>query len=166
MTRFAWGVVLAVMSVGVLGLDIATGPLIIFPIVFVIPVGLAAWYLGRGAGLGFALFLVVGRLAIAMTVDAVGTPFWAAIVNAIIRLTVLIVVLELVVRAKHQRKLGERVDILESFLPICAFCKRIRDDEGAWQLGLCPLKRCSAAERRSRRTSARAPTCAGLPRNQ
>jgi len=60
MTRVRWWSVLGVLSVGVMLLDIATGPHILFPIAFVVPVGLGAWYVGRGAGIELAVALMVG----------------------------------------------------------------------------------------------------------
>ena len=33
---------------------------------------------------------------------------------------------------KARDQLAKRVDTLEGFLPICSFCKKIRDDDGKW----------------------------------
>ena len=52
---FPIGLVVTLLSAGILWLDVVTGPYIMLPFTFVIPVGLGAWYLGRGAGTGFAV---------------------------------------------------------------------------------------------------------------
>jgi hypothetical protein len=62
MSRSGWWIALAGIPLGVLALDLATGPFIQFPILFVIPAGLVAWRLGRVAGLAFAPVLVALRV--------------------------------------------------------------------------------------------------------
>ena len=60
--------------------------------------------------------------------------------------------------AEHERELRARIKALESLLPMCMFCKSIRDDEDKWQRleaymtkagttvthGICPT--CAAKE--------------------
>lgn len=77
------GVLLAV------DLDYLTGPYILFPVTFVIPVGLAAWYLGLRAGLGFAVGLTFVRFCVRFFFEgpAVIPPVYDAI-NAGIRMVV------------------------------------------------------------------------------
>ncbi len=133
MSRRRWWVALIATCVLVIGLDLITPPAIQFPITFVAPVGLAAWHLGRRAGLAFAFALVGARLAIALGLDA-RDPSWAPMVNAGIRLLILgagSVLMDLVARQRAETR--RRVAILEGILPICAGCKRIRQDDGAWQ---------------------------------
>ena len=133
LSRRQWWLLLGGMSALVMALDLVTGPYIQFPIMFVAPVGLSAWYLGRKPGLAFAIFLVAARLAVALWWEAT-TPAWSAGVNAAIRLAVLgagAVLMDLV--ARQRRALARRVEILEGILPICASCKRIRQDDGSWQ---------------------------------
>jgi len=128
-TRSGWWSVLGLGSIGVFGLDLATGPFLLFPIMFVVPVGLWAWYLGRGAGIGFAITLVGGRLAIVLNVETEIMPPWAAI-----RLVILVGLAVMMARlAQRKRRLEERVQVLEGILPICAFCKKIRSPDGAWE---------------------------------
>ena len=132
--RWRRGTALLVMSVGVLALDVVTGPYIQFPITFVAPVGLAAWYLGRNAALGYAVGLVACRFAIAVGVESEMRPLWSVFVNAGIRLAVLgglAVLLDQV--AWQKRTLADRLQMLEGILPICAFCKKIRRADGTWE---------------------------------
>lgn len=61
-------------------------------------------------------------------------PLWAAILNAGIRLVMLVGLALLLAKVRQQQiALRERVRILEGILPICAFCKKIRRDDGSWQ---------------------------------
>ena len=147
MTRVRWWSVLAVLSVGVLFLDIATGPYLLFPIVFVIPVGLAAWYVGRDVGIGFAVALVACRVGIVLALEQGAMPVWAAVTNAGIRMVVLVGMAVLVAKVAQQRRmLAERVQVLEGLLPICGFCKKIRRPDGVWeQIELYVSQRSAAA---------------------
>lgn len=133
LSRTAWWLALVAMSVGTLALDIVTGPYVQFPILFVIPVGLAAWHLGRWAGVGFATGLVAARLGLALSVDAANSPAWAAVVNALIRLVVLVALAIVAELQRHRQQLAARVRVLEGILPICSFCKKIRRDDGDWE---------------------------------
>ncbi len=133
MNRSLWWALLAVMSGGMLALDIVTSPAIHFPITFVVPVGLAAWHLGRKTGIGFAVALVLGRMVIALGMESATTPAWAAAVNAVIRLVVLVAMAVVAGMLQHRRELAVRVQVLEGILPICSFCKKIRRDDGSWE---------------------------------
>lgn len=134
MTRMQWWSALLVASLGVIGLDILTGLYIQFPIAFVVPVGLAAWHLGRAPGIGFAIVLVACRFAIASTLDSRSMPLWASATNAGIRILVLLGLSLLVAKvAEQQRALARRVQSLEGILPICSFCKKIRRPDGEWE---------------------------------
>lgn len=131
--RIRWWCWLGALSIGILGLDIVTAPVISFPIMFVIPVGLAARHLGRQAAIGLAVLLVVGRFGTAVALEPGLIPVWAAVVNASIRLVVLVGLAEMVALARQTRILAERVQTLEGIIPICAVCKRIRRPDGLWE---------------------------------
>ena len=118
---------------GVLGIDYATGKYIMFPILFVIPVMLAAWFSRKRTAYALAVLLPLGRLAIASLFDQ-PDPFVFLATNALIRIAVLGLLAFLVARTARQTKeLDRRVKQLEGILPICMFCKRIRDDHDDWQ---------------------------------
>jgi hypothetical protein len=134
MGRIGWWLLLLTLSVVVLFFDIVTGPYIQFPILFVVPVGLAGWYLGRRAGIWFAVALVALRLLIVLEFEAHVTPAWAALVNATIRVSLLVALALLLDMVSRQKAtLAERVEALEGILPICSFCKKIRKPDGSWE---------------------------------
>lgn len=90
-------------SFAILGLDLGTGALLMFPILFTVPVGFAAWFCGARLAYSLSLLLPVGRFLIDALIET----------SAPVRFT-------------------ERVRELEGILPICSFCKDIRDDRGVW----------------------------------
>lgn len=119
------------MSAVVLALDYALGPVIQFPALFILPVSLAAWFSGRVWGLMLAVALPLVRLYFVSISDPPWTMAEAA-VNATIRVVVLVLFAVLVDRVAVQREaLGRRVEALERFLPVCAVCRRIKDDTDA-----------------------------------
>ena len=128
-----WWIILILLSVCVQWLDIIAGPHVHFPIAFVIPVTLAGWHLGRAVGLGFALALVTGRMTVAIISELDTTPLWAVLVNAAIRLAVLVTLAILADAARQRQRLARRVQELEGLLSICSFCKKVRRPDGTWE---------------------------------
>ena len=133
MTRTVWWCVLAILSVGIIAIDIGTPSFIDFQPMLLVPVGLSAWYLSRGAGIVFAVVIVGARFAIGELLQHDEIPIWAAAVNGGIRMLVLIGLAALIAAAHEKRTMERRVQILEGLLPICMFCKKIRREDGAWQ---------------------------------
>ena len=116
----------------VLRADYITGPLVQFPILYLIPIGLASWYNGRVWGLIFAFGMPLIRLYFLNLWEAPWTIFEATI-NASIRIFVFTIFAYLVDRIVTQKRdLEKEVHILRGILPICSFCKKIRDDKGYW----------------------------------
>ncbi|MCB9098036.1 MAG: hypothetical protein H6632_00740 [Anaerolineales bacterium] len=130
----------------VLVTDYLTGPLIQFPVLYVVPVGLASWYSGRRWGYFFAVTLALVRLCYFTIWD---TPWGISvtIINTLIRIIVFSGYVYLVDKVGTQhRALEKKVQILSGLLPICSFCKRIRDDDGKWQPLEAYITRHSEAE--------------------
>jgi len=116
----------------VLRADYITGPLVQFPILYLIPIGLASWYNGRVWGLIFAFGMPLIRLYFLNLWEAPWTIFEATI-NASIRIFVFTIFAYLVDRiVKQKRDLEKEVYILRGILPICSFCKKIRDKDEKW----------------------------------
>ena len=143
------------LSGAVLALDYVAGPYMQFPIAFVLPVTLCAWFDGFRWAAVFAVGLPLARLFFVWKWDF---PFGTetAIWNAVIRTVVLVMLAYLVARtARQTRELAYRVDQLEGLLPICSHCKKIRDRDDAWQ----PLERYISARSEAQFTHGICPDC-------
>ncbi|MEO8327724.1 MAG: hypothetical protein ABI618_17880 [Nitrospirota bacterium] len=114
--------------------DYVTGPTIQFPILYLIPVSLASWYSGFSWGLTFAVTMPLIRLYFYGMLWPIPLTTFDASINTIIRILVLGGMAFLVNRTAMQTQaLAKRVNVLEGFLPICSFCKKIRDQNNTWQ---------------------------------
>ncbi|MBI5380860.1 MAG: hypothetical protein HZA31_03055 [Opitutae bacterium] len=119
------------MAVMLLALDVLTGPTIQFPIAYLLPVGLAAWHVRRYWAGSLAMSLPLGRFGIVWLIEASSAPLWAAVINLLIRVAVLLVLSEFVWR---YRRAAREVKVLSGLLPICAYCRKIRDEKDQWQV--------------------------------
>jgi len=121
------------LSAVCLAVDYRLGPFIQFPIVYLIPVSLAAWHSSRTLAVTLALVLPLGRLYFISLWD----PPWTLMessVNAVIRMSVLASFGWLVARTADQtRRLSSDVSMLSSLLPVCRRCGRIHHSSGEWQ---------------------------------
>jgi hypothetical protein len=127
--RFAIVIGAMVFSAVVLWIDLKAGPLIRMPVLFALPVIAASWYGGLFAGAALAIGLPTLRLLLELSVHK---P-WSlgdSIINSIILVLTLSLISILVYFVNRQRT---RIRILQGFLPICSFCKKIRTKENTWQ---------------------------------
>ena len=112
--------------------DIATGPEVRFPILFVVPVLTAAWYSHPTVAYGIALLLPITRQGIFFGWHWPSPPE-IILLNTAIIISVLILVGSLAIRTAGQtRELAKRVQQLEGLLPICMHCHQIRDGQQTW----------------------------------
>jgi hypothetical protein len=114
-------------------LDYIVGPNIEFPALFIIPIAYAAWYGGRR----WALPLCVLPFAHVLTVQLHGADarLYEAVISATIRAVMLVPIAWWIAHVgASQRALTQEVAMLEGLLPICSYCKKIRDDGGEWQV--------------------------------
>jgi hypothetical protein len=120
-------------SLVLLVLDLVTGPHLMFPILFVVPVTFSAWFCGARLAVLLGMFLPVGRFFIATSFEHAVPPSYA-VLNAVIRAAVLVFIGYLVARtARQTRELQREVKLLEGFLPVCSFCKKIRNERQEWE---------------------------------
>jgi hypothetical protein len=114
-------------------IDYLAGPRSPFPVVYVIPVGVAAWYSGRWAALALAVAVPLAHLVFLVTIWNLGgeaTPVGATLFRG----TVIIVLALWFARlSEHERELHRHVERLEGLIPICSFCKSIRNEAGGWE---------------------------------
>lgn len=112
-----------------LALDFFSGPLIQFPITFIIPVALAAQFSNPRLSYGLAVIQPLICFGFVFLWDAPWSV-GGSIVNAVIRMAVLLIIAYFINRT---RRLAQEIKRLEGFLPICSFCKKIRTERNEWQ---------------------------------
>ena len=117
----------------VMALDFAIGPRLEFPSLYAIPVLYSAWYGGRKWALPLCVLQAFHVVTVAMQ-DGSDAAVFDASIAAFMRVFVLGAIAWWLsgVRDVH-RQLSQEVEMLEGLLPICSYCKRIRDDDGDWQ---------------------------------
>lgn len=121
-----------VLAALILLLDYLAGPVLLFPILFVFPVMLAAWNHARATAIAMAVALTTARFGITFF-EHPGPSFGVQLVNDLVRCFVLIFLAILVSRvARQNAQLAQRVRHLEGLIPICAHCKSILDEEKHW----------------------------------
>ena len=116
-----------------LALDFSMEPYITFPVTFIIPVAIAAWFCRPSYAYFLAIVQPLVRLGFIWLGHSPGN-LDDAIINSGVRVIVLILLAYLISRtARQTRELARRVNLLEGILPICSLCKKIRDERGDWQ---------------------------------
>ena len=112
----------------ILLLDLLTGPFLLFPILFVIPVTLSARFCNARLAHALAFLLPLGRFFIAVFVDT-PAPLPYIVANALIRVAVLVFIAILVSRtARQTRELERRVSNL---VTMCAWSRTV-EYQGEW----------------------------------
>jgi len=123
---------LAVAIVMVAG-DYLTGPYFQFPAIYVIPVTAAAWFSGAAAGLALAVVLPLIRLAFMLTLWGEPWDGTTILATAVTRVGVFAFMAVMAARlADHERLLSREVKVLASLLPVCTYCRQIRDADDNW----------------------------------
>jgi hypothetical protein len=116
-----------------LAFDYVTSPSTQFPVLYVLPVCLAAWYSGKWPALTLAIAVPLFRLAVIGSPAGFETPS-SFFFTTVFRGAVIVVMALWVARlADLERDLVRQVKVLEGLLPICAFCKNIRNESGDWE---------------------------------
>ena len=121
------------LAIFCLALDFYIGPYIIFPVTFIIPVIISAWFCRPVYAYALAIIQPLVRLGFGYSWQSPWN-IGDSIINTAIRIVVLGLFAYLVSRtARQTRELARRVSLLEGILPICSLCKKIRDENGNWQ---------------------------------
>jgi hypothetical protein len=124
-----WQLTQITLAVLFLALDFVSGPLIQFPIAYIIPVVLAAHFSHQRLSYALAIIQPVVRLGFVFVWDNSGGLI-ASSVNAVIRVAVLLIIARFINRMV---RLAGEVKRLEGLLPICSYCKKIRNERNEWQ---------------------------------
>lgn len=123
------------MSILLLIADYFAGPFIQFPLTYLIPVAFLSWFNGKRWGLIFAILMPLVRFYFNIALWTIPWTIAEASINALIRIAVLSSFALIIDRTAIQtRKLSKRVSLLEGLLPICSYCKKIRDQKDQWQV--------------------------------
>ena len=121
------------LTVALAVLDYLSGPYVQLGLLYLLPLGLAAWYGSLHWALAVAVVLPAVRLSyFAFDLWEPPASFANVAVNATVRAAVLALVAVLVHRTRRARELEREIAVLRGLLPICMYCKRIQDPEGRW----------------------------------
>jgi hypothetical protein len=114
------------------GLDWELIPLQVFPVVFVFPLMLVAWNRPLWLSAGCAVLLSLTRVlhqAAFTTRPIIAKDIADASICFFVLLLLALLTTQL---GRQSRQLRQRVRVLEGLVPICSFCKNIRDDQQQW----------------------------------
>lgn len=122
------------LAISTLALDYLTGPFIHFPILYLLPVLLTSWRFGFLPGVVLACSMPLIRFSFDL--------FWVVpwgLREAAFNTAVQILIFSLFSYLTHvislqNRELMREVKVLEGLLPICSFCKKIRNQDGDWEV--------------------------------
>ena len=118
------------MAAAILTVDFFTGPFVQVAILFVLPVALATWGQGKHWGFVVAVALPLARLPVFFLFWHVPSSWTLEFVDTAIDVVVLLGMAQIIDHVARQRR---EILVLEGMLPICVFCKRIRDESGGWR---------------------------------
>lgn len=119
------------LALVLLAADFASGPLVQFPVFFALPVALAGWFGGTRWAIALAISLSSARLGFHW-IWAPAYPTVVALANAAANVAVGAMLAFLAARASRMRALERDLRALEGILPICSFCKQMREPDGTW----------------------------------
>ncbi|MBF0257250.1 MAG: hypothetical protein HQK62_00190 [Desulfamplus sp.] len=121
------------VAFAVLLIDYITGRHIEFPIAYALPVGMSAWRQKRGLAYAMAILLPMVRVGFYFPWNAIQF-IYTALLNAPVTVLVLMIYAYLIDRTAWQtEELEKEIKILEGILPICASCKKIRNEAGEYE---------------------------------
>jgi hypothetical protein len=138
-------ITIAVGSVLALGVvDWLTGYELNFFVFYFLPVSISAWFLGFGVSISLAVLSGIVWFAADELTGHMYSSYIYDIWNAAIRLVSFLAIGWAVSRMRealdreHEAKktlarMLSKTKVLEAFLPICAECSKIRDQQGVWQ---------------------------------
>jgi hypothetical protein len=144
-------------TVAVAVVDYVTGDEINIVFLYIVPIAIASWKLSGREAVVAAFVCTTAWLAEILLYNRPFAhpliPYWNALMLLGIFLTVVLTLSSLKRSFAEQRRLIDElqtalanVKALRGLLPICSWCKRIRDDRGYWQAVETYLKGHSHAE--------------------
>ncbi|MBN2080009.1 MAG: hypothetical protein JW838_13665 [Spirochaetes bacterium] len=156
-SRTVLGIIWTALTLLVLWADYLSGPIIQFPVFILLPLSLAAWYNGKSIAFIISLFGVAASGILFPYLWHQEQSPESMVINTAIRLTVFVLILFLVDKlSRLTRNLKTEVKVLEGLLPVCSFCKKIRDRDETWY----PMEKYIADHSRADFTHGVCPECA------
>jgi hypothetical protein len=144
LTALTWAA-LSVIVVLVLGVvDWLTGYELNFFVFYFLPVSIGAWYLGFVGAISLAILSAGVWFGADVLTGHTYTSTVYAVWNTLARLVSFLAIgwsvsrIKLLLDREHEateslRRSLSQIKVLETFLPICAQCKKIRNQQGVWQ---------------------------------
>ena len=118
-----------VLSAAAVALEYYSGPHVQFAILLVFPVTIATALHGLRVGAALALVLPLVRLWFVLRWP--NPPSWPlAVTDWLTDVLILVGTAVLIDRVVRQE---QELRVLQGLLPICSFCKKIRDESGEWR---------------------------------
>ncbi|RPI55866.1 MAG: hypothetical protein EHM55_06555 [Acidobacteria bacterium] len=130
-----------------LWVDHVGGPTAAFPLLYTVPVILAAWYSGKWPAVTLAIAVPLLRVVLVLWAQNQPVDLFSLVLATTLRGTVILLIALWFARlADFERDLTRHVKVLEGMLPICSFCKSIRNESGTWERLELFISRRSEAE--------------------
>lgn len=118
------------ISLLILFADYFTDPYVSFPVLFLLPVYFLAYDYGTAWGASVALLMLTVRYFVEL-------PYFPPLqegFNSFLHAIVFVLFSELAARnSRYDQKLREDIRILRGLLPVCSYCKKIRDEGDEWR---------------------------------
>jgi len=142
--KLKWSVLTVFITLILGGVDWASGYDLNFFVFYFFPVFFAAWFLGMVGSVFLAILCSMVWFGADVLTGHTYESNVYAVWNTMIRLITFLTIGWSVSALKHtldsERETSEKlrrslseIKVLQSFLPICAQCKKIRDEKGVWQ---------------------------------
>lgn len=134
----------AIVLVAVIGLlDFMTGYEFSVEVLYLAPICFAAWYAGKSCGIAItivsAIIWLLADLGAGHRTDSLVIPVWNFVILLSSFTVVVILILKLKAAYEEQLRLvGElqeafdKIKVLKGLIPMCAWCKKVRNDDGYW----------------------------------
>jgi hypothetical protein len=136
-----------VLCVILLAVEYITGKDIRFSIFFIFPACIAAWGGRRVIAYSLAIFLPLARLLFHMFwTSAWDLPSLEMVINAVLQIFMIITSVYVIDQVRLVSALKKELKTLEGILPICASCKKIRNEDGIYEPIEAYLSRHSEAQ--------------------
>jgi hypothetical protein len=124
--------------------DYLTGPELRFFVFYFLPIAFVSWYTHQQVAVCFTVMAAAAWLAVDYLEGAVYSHWFIRYWNAAIRLIAFLIIALAVAYIKRklarEQQLNQQLSAalaevkrLSGFLPICASCKKIRNDQGYWE---------------------------------